>query len=438
MYVDDIGAASINDLLFDHRGDRVMLARGGVDGAACQQRRASLHFDAAVGVIKHFDHANSEGKSWHPGERMDFLGATLDLNREALYLTELKRDSYASAIVALVGGETASKVELRVGADELNSLCHKLLHAASTIILGRAHTFYILRALRAKTRLTGGRKVLGQRAQGELLWWLARLRADPPESCPLASSSAFARQGAPGLLVYYSDASRELDSPGESGYGGWLIIGDTFVYFDGRWTDDKVRDLHINELELATMNFAAFTFLAYAASISFIVTHLLEFTDNEAAEFATDRGKSRAPGMHELVRQGNDDLLRLGVTAASTRVSSVDNDVADGLSGGGERLQDALRIAREAGLPLLRLQVPPNWRDLAAVVEVSQRGGGFPVETLLGARGGSSRLRSSTASGGKHGGSDGETSSETAAEAVAIGVAATAETVVARLLVRHR
>ena len=199
-----------------------------------------------------------------------------------------------------------------------------------------------------------------------------------------------------------------------------------------------MRDLHINELELATMNFAAFTFLAYAASISFIVTHLLEFTDNEAAEFATDRGKSRAPGMHELVRQGNDDLLRLGVTAASTRVSSVDNDVADGLSGGGERLQDALRIAREAGLPLLRLQVPPNWRDLAAVVEVSQRGGGFPVETLLGARGGSSRLRSSTASGGKHGGSDGETSSETAAEAVAIGVAATAETVVARLLVRHR
>jgi len=35
-YVDDIGAASINDLLFDHRGDRVMLARGGVDGAVCQ------------------------------------------------------------------------------------------------------------------------------------------------------------------------------------------------------------------------------------------------------------------------------------------------------------------------------------------------------------------------------------------------------------------
>ena len=133
-----------------------------------------------------------------------------------------------------------------------------------------------------------------------------------------------------------------------------------------------MRDLHINALELATMTFAAFTFLAYAASIGFLVTHLLEFTDNEAAEFATDRGKSRAPGMHELVRQRNDELLRLGVTAVSTRVSSVDNDVADGLSRGGERLQDALRIAREANLPLLRLHLPPSWRNLAAVVEVSR------------------------------------------------------------------
>jgi len=133
-----------------------------------------------------------------------------------------------------------------------------------------------------------------------------------------------------------------------------------------------VRDLHINALELATMNFAAFTFLAYATSVGVGISHLLEFTDNEAAEFATDRGKSRSPGMHELVRRRNDEVVRLGIVAASTRVTSIDNDVADGLSRGGEQLQDALRIAREAGLPLLRLEVPPCWRCLAAVVEVSR------------------------------------------------------------------
>ena len=224
MYVDDIGAASINDLSFDHRGALGMLASG-QEGAPGQQRRASLHFAAEVSVVKHFGHADSEGKSWLPGEYMDFLGATLDLEEAVIYLTELKRTSYALAIVALLGGETASKGELHVNADELNSLCHKLLHAACTVVLGRVHTFYILRALRAKTRLAGGRKVVGQRAQGELLWWLARLRAVPPESCPLASRSAFPRQGTPGLLVYYADASRELHSPGESGYGGWWIIG---------------------------------------------------------------------------------------------------------------------------------------------------------------------------------------------------------------------
>jgi len=61
-----------------------------------------LHFDAAEGVVKHFGHADSEGKSWHPGECMDFLGATLDLNREALYLTELGRGPVCSQIRAVL------------------------------------------------------------------------------------------------------------------------------------------------------------------------------------------------------------------------------------------------------------------------------------------------------------------------------------------------
>jgi len=225
MYVDDIGAASINDLSFDHRGALGMLASG-QEGAPGQQRRASLHFATAVGVIKHFGHADSEGKSWLPGESMDFLGATLDLEEAVIYLTKLKRTSYALAIVALLGGETASKGELHVDADELNSLCHKLLHAACTVtvVLGRVHTFYILRARHANTRLAGGRKVVGQRAQSELPWWLARLPSRPARVVPARLAlglSSSGRTGPPRLTTptrrkSFSRQARAATAAGQS------------------------------------------------------------------------------------------------------------------------------------------------------------------------------------------------------------------------------
>jgi hypothetical protein len=61
-----------------------------------------------------------------------------------------------------------------------------------------------------------------------------------------------------------SDASREQTSPADSGYGAWAIVGDTFVYVEGRWSLEEVTELDINTLELAAMNIGSFTIMAIA------------------------------------------------------------------------------------------------------------------------------------------------------------------------------
>ena len=59
----------------------------------------------------------------------------------------------------------------------------------------------------------------------------------------------------------------------------------------------EIEQLSINVLELAARNIGSFTFLEHARAIDCRITHLCEFTDNRAAEFALEFGKPKAPGM---------------------------------------------------------------------------------------------------------------------------------------------
>ena len=52
------------------------------------------------------------------------------------------------------------------------------------------------------------------------------------------------------------------------------------------------------------------------------------------------------------------------------RIASEDNDVADGLSRGGDKLANALRIAAGSGLTLKRLQPLLKWRDLSRLQQI--------------------------------------------------------------------
>ena len=76
IYVDDVGAASIDDALFLSDGSEWFTERGGV---RVRMTRAWLHAEAALGVIAHFGHSAAADKVVMPCLDMVYLGITLDM-----------------------------------------------------------------------------------------------------------------------------------------------------------------------------------------------------------------------------------------------------------------------------------------------------------------------------------------------------------------------
>ena len=212
---------------------------------------------------------------------------------------------------------------------------------------------------------------MSRAALRELHWWEQVLSLEAIRAgVPLASRTVFPMPSDTGVLVAYSDASREIGSI-ESGYGAWAVVDGVVYYVEGRWTDVEVKRLDINVLELLAMNIGSFAFLRVAAERGVVVSHLVEFTDNTAAEASVERGKPRSPRLGELVRQRYVALQAAGVPASPERVASVDNDVADGLSRGGAMMADALRTLAASGYPVVRLEPSSEWRDSEYIQSLS-------------------------------------------------------------------
>ena len=369
MYVDDVGAVSIDDLLFDADGSEWFVLR---DGVRARYSRAWLHFEAAIGVVMHFGHTDSLEKRVSPRCDMVFLGVTIALLTKVMFLSEEKAKSYRATVLDCVQGVKQPNGSVLIAPSELSSIMHKLLHAATVVPLGRQHLFHVMRSAKADARVAGGMKPLGAKSLHELEWWAAKLQqANVVAGVPLASRTVFPMCDDPSTLTPYSDASREKGAIDESGYGAWVVMGGLFFYVEGRWSEAEVEMLDINTLELAAMNIGSFTFLEEARRRGISISHLCEFTDNTSAEYAADRGKPAAARLSELITRRYDALYEMGISSACERVTSVDNDIADGLSRGGEQLADALRMAAAAQLQMVRLEAVAQWRDITYLLRLT-------------------------------------------------------------------
>ena len=376
-YVDDVGAACVDDLLYDVAGtpmymrndeqlDRLVPCDSG-DAGAVHARRPDAHYHVALTTIEAFGHTSAAGKGVRPTLEMDLLGVHVNVSSYQRLLTATKCEAYGGAVRAALDASPVAGGGLKVPYVAFNSIVHKLLHAASTVVLGRQHLHHCMAARRAVNRLQGKFVLLHAPQVVELQWWLAQLD-DPTRHClPLASRVTFPDVGTTGVLVGYSDAARELASPLTSGYGAWTVINNTFYYVSGLWTPSELAGYSINVLELAAENMGTFSFVAQARDLGMNVTHSLDFVDNTAAEYSADRGSARVPGMQELVRRRFDALDRLGVYSMVERITSVDNDWADALSRGEERMHDVLRMARALGWATRRLYPHRDWRELSGL-----------------------------------------------------------------------
>ena len=194
-----------------------------------------------------------------------------------------------------------------------------------------------------------------------------------PSGVPFASRSAFPKFDTPGIMVTYSDASREVRARlTESGFGSWCVLGDTLFYLEGRWSVPEIYLLSINVLELKAMNMGLFTFYRLAIGLGHDVTEICEFTDNTAAQHSAHNGTGRTERMVHLVAERFDMLVHADVATAVVRIASVDNDLADGLSRGGVHLADALRLAAASGLKIRRVDVPADVRCTDALRHMIQ------------------------------------------------------------------
>jgi len=148
----------------------------------------------------------------------------------------------------------------------------------------------------------------------------------------------------------------------------------------------EVRCLSINVLEAHTLDMLTGTMLDLAArrhksgcaDCAVPVTHVSEFTDNTATEHSSERGKPEEWRMHAIVQRRYEEHQARGVFTHTDRVTSVDNDVADGLSRGGSGCADALRMMASLGLDLCRVQVEP-WRRSTEWMRESERSDRAPT-----------------------------------------------------------
>ena len=156
MYVDDVGAVSFVDELFNKDGSEMW---GEQEGAMCRMTRAMLHMQAALYVMSQFGHVDSIDKRCYPGLHMVFLGVTIDLRDNTLSLSKDKADAYRGEVLSVLDVHTQSNGTKLVQPALISSLMHKLLHAASVMPLGRQHLFYVLRCMKQDAQMHGGANI---------------------------------------------------------------------------------------------------------------------------------------------------------------------------------------------------------------------------------------------------------------------------------------
>ena len=361
-YVDDAGLAVIADLLYDRHGEPVYELVTQNDGSIVRQqrRRPDMYFQMSTAIADRYGHGTPEDKRAYPSEwAMEFLGYWVHVLEEMRYMPAWKRDNYKALIE-----DTRKRPQMPNGTTKLSRsvfkpLVHKLLHAAETYPLGRQRLYYCLKALKA---LKGEAVFIGEGATAELDWWAEQFELGDTGGVPLASRYSFPATSSDSTVIYYGDSSRELEDPAKvSGFGAWSVIKGVFYYFYGEWSQEELTRFSINVLEAKTRDDGLVAFVEKARSMGCIVTHALGFTDNTSAEFTAERGRTQSDPMHELLLERHRLLQELRVHAATERVTSADNDLADWLSRGD--VEEVLRVVHAAGLQAERIFLDPEQRD---------------------------------------------------------------------------
>jgi hypothetical protein len=339
MFVDDLACASADDELFGADG----VAR--LDEAGEPVGRAQAYFEAARAVLLEFGWGSEPSKEQSPRDRLDALGADVDLASGRLRLTEAKRERYAAHAEEVAAGTQCDSVHFL-------RLLGRLTSAVQCYPIGRQFLHAAWRASRASYRLRGGAIAVSQAVRRDLRWWAATLRDPHHLGVPLAGA-------APGPASYvYADAS------GEIGWMAWTVCGDELVYVVGEWTDDERALLIICEKELLASTWGLVGLRAWLRDT------VVSYTDNTVAMAAMRSMAPRSEIMQEITAQRTAYLFERQLMEESRRITSKANLWAD--LGSRRQMPAMLRQAAALGLRVREATVPAEWRDTSALCDIAR------------------------------------------------------------------
>ena len=366
MYVDDAGLAVIDDVL--HKSDGSVWINTEPPRSIPMTRGAAL-FNIMRKCFNELGHQSSVPKEhppWTTPGRMVYTGTLIKASARKRETAPEKRAQYAQLCRDLLSQRNRADWSL------LNSLWHKLLHAADCMPGGRQHLFALQRLVRATFRMRGRAVRLHDAACDELEWWAKQLLAEQ-EGVPLTVRQDFESALSDSCLCYYGDASREFTSTGDpdvsgSGFGAWTLRRQggekppLLLFIEGRWLVDECVEMHIGALEFKLQNMALVSlYEAVSADLDAHITHVLEFTDNEASEGATDTGRSGVEMFQRLLAERAAFILEAGIYTHSERITTKANRWADMLSRG--LVQDVLAEATALGLESRRVEIRAEVRS---------------------------------------------------------------------------
>jgi hypothetical protein len=358
IFVDDAGLAAISYPLLGESG-RPLLAADGVT----PRRSADMMLQAAAAICQRYGHGTPDKKFFPMGRSLELLGDYGDLDSGLRTLPEGKATRYATDITELLASASAMPNGTTAVDDRLlKSIVHKLLHTITFYPIGRTKLFHMRKCRKSEALLVKTGRIISNEASCELKWWAKQLeRADTP-SIPLAPRFGFPTSSIT-TIVSYTDASRELDSPETSGYGGWAIVYGIFLVIYGLWSMEEMELYSINVLEAHANSFCAQIIHLRARQLGNAATHSLSFIDNTTAESIFENGRPQTDGLHQIYERRVAWGISLNAVLAADRITSEDNVVADRLSRA--EIKAACAFAVHLGLPIERLYPSDDIRSMS-------------------------------------------------------------------------
>ena len=340
QYIDDSCGVSLHDVV-----------------PATGRRRGYHHTDIFDAVMAEAGVEMAEGeKKEESTEEIEALGVMVSVAEECVYYPEKKRQRVKGRIDRLLGQAAGGAMLVRAEVESLMGKLKWVAHVAPSLSPRLRSGFAMAHARGRPHRVRASAAFVED--MGVVREGLASL-----PRVPLVPRSAFPPLHAADSVVGFQDAA------GSWGIGGFFVMGSTLYFFQERYPPDVQRALQSRSISIATTELAAELALVQlvvaqreAGGEGSTVGYITDFTDNEAARAAAQRGAASSAAMAPLAEAMALLVAESGVALRTARVTTDENKLTDGLSRGSrEQLEWA---ARDAGLRVVELGVEGRMWDL--------------------------------------------------------------------------